>query len=106
MKPVIFETPLGDSRLICERPRTVGFYRLLKDTTLVAEAAVNLDTRESDISTRSLPQEGIEAASVVRTGVDFVQNLREKSQGREIFAFFVFLAAAALVAESILGRKA
>jgi hypothetical protein len=106
LKPVIFETPLGDNRVICERPKTVGFYRLLKDTTLVAEAVVNLDTRESDILTKSISQEGIENASVVRTGGDFVRNLREKRQGREIFAFFIFLAVAALAAESILGRRA
>lgn len=105
-KPVIFETPLGDERAICERPGVVGFYRLLNDTTLIAEAAVNLDTRESDIAARSLPDEDAKAASIVHADENFLQNLREKRQGREIFAFFILLAATALAAESILGRKA
>jgi hypothetical protein len=106
VRPVIFETPLGDRRVICERPRTVGFYRLMKDTTLAAEAVVNLDTRESNIAVRSLPREGSEVENVVHAGSGFARELQEKRRGREVFAFFLLLAAAALAAESILGRNA
>jgi hypothetical protein len=106
LRPVVFETPNGDRRAICERPREVGFYRLMTDTTVVAEAVVNLDTRESNIAVRSLPDKELDAASVVTTGGDFLKNLQASRQGREIFGLFIFLAAAALAAESILGRRA
>jgi len=106
LRPVVFETPAGDRRVICDRPREVGFYRLMTDTTVVAEAVVNLDTRESNIAIRSIPGEDFEAASVVKTGGDFLQNLQASRQGREIFGLFIFLAAMALAAESILGRRA
>lgn len=105
LRPVVFETPQGDSRVICERPQRVGFYQLMKDTTAIAQAVVNVDARESDIATRNLPVDE-SAVSVVATGGDFVANLKQKREGREIFALFLFLAAAALVAESVLGRRA
>ena len=105
IQPVIFETPQGDARVICERPRDVGFYQLMKDTTLVAESVVNIDSRESDITTSSLPVDDRQA-SIVTAGGDFAANLKQKREGREVFAFFLLLAATALVAESVLGRKA
>jgi len=105
LRPVIFETPQGDPRAICERPQKPGFYRLITDTTVVAEEVVNLDTRESNISTRSIPETGLAAASVVSTDGNFLKNLQAARQGREIFGLFIFLAAAALAAESILGRR-
>jgi hypothetical protein len=103
--PVVFDTPQGEPRVICERPASVGFYTLNSDTNVVDVAAVNLDTRESDVAARSLvnPEE---RALVVETGGDFARNLQEKRRGREVFAFFILLAAAALVTESVLGRKA
>jgi hypothetical protein len=103
--PVVFDTPQGERQVICERPLAVGVYELRSDTTLVSQAVVNLDTRESNVALRSLVTSE-ERARVVETGGDFTANLREKRQGREVFAFFIFLAAAALVAESWLGRKA
>jgi hypothetical protein len=103
--PVIFETPQGEPRVICERPSAVGFYTLNSDTHVVDVAAVNVDTRESDVAVRSLVS-AEERALVVDTGGDFARNLQEKRRGREVFAFFIFLAAAALVTESVLGRKA
>lgn len=103
--PVVFETPQGERQVICERPRMAGFYELRSDTTLVSQAPVNLDTRESNIAIHSLVTRG-ERSHVVETAGDFAANLREKRQGREIFAFFILLAAGALVAESYLGRKA
>lgn len=105
LDPVVFETPQGERQVICERPRAVGNYQLVRDTTVVSEAVVNLDTRESNISVHSLVSSD-ERERVVDTSGDFAAKLREKRQGREIFAFFIFLAAAALVAESYLGRKA
>jgi hypothetical protein len=106
LRPVVFETPRGDRRVIFERPRKPGFFRLMTDTTIVAEEVVNLDTRESNITASSIPDEGFESASVVSTDGDFLRNLQASRQGREIFGLFIFLAAAALVAESILGRRA
>ena len=105
LRPVVFETPHGDRRGICERPKDVGVYRLMTDTTLVAQEVVNLDTRESNIAARSIPDD-FDAASVVETGGDFLKNLQASRKGREIFGLFIFLAAAALAAESILGRRA
>jgi hypothetical protein len=106
LRPVVFETPQGETRAICERPEKAGFYRLLSDTTLVAEEVVNLDTRESNITVGSIPGGKLESASVVSSDGDFLKNLQAARQGREIFGLFIFLAAAALVAESILGRQA
>lgn len=106
LQPVVFETPQGDRRVIYERPHKAGFYRLMTDTTVVAEEVVNLDTRESNTAIRSLPEKGFDAVSIVSTDGDFLKNLQASRQGREVFGFFIFLAAAALVAESILGRKA
>ena len=105
LRPVAFELPTGDTQVICERPRRVGFYRLLRDTTVVAEAAVNVNTVESNLSASSLPQGG-RYASVVETSGDLTRNLQEARQGREVFAIFVFFAMVALATESILGRKA
>jgi hypothetical protein len=106
LRPVVFETPQGDRRVICERPRMTGFYRLMTDTTVVVEEVVNLDTRESNISIRSLPEKDFDAASVVNTDGDFLRNLQASRQGREIFGLFIFFAAAALAAEAVLGRQA
>ncbi len=105
-RPVIVETPRGDQRVICDRPDDVGFYRLMMDTTVVAEEVVNLDTRESNTAADRLPEDDPDAASLVQTDGDFLKNLQASRQGREIFGLFIFLAAAALVAESVLGRKA
>jgi len=104
LRPVVFETQPGEAQVICEQPNVVGFYDLLRDTTVVARAAVNLDTRESNLAARSL-EDGAEGGVVVRAGEDIAASLNEARQGREVFAFFVLLAAAALVAESLLGRR-
>jgi hypothetical protein len=103
--PAVSETPLGEVRVVCERPDAVGFYTLESDTTVLSRAAVNVDTRESDLAARSLTSRD-ESALVVDTGGDFSKTLAEKRQGREVFALFIILAAAALVAESVLGRTA
>jgi hypothetical protein len=106
LRPVVFETPQGDRRAICERPQKAGFYRLLSDTTVVAEEVVNLDTRESNVAVNCIPETGSKLASVVSAEGDFLKNLQAARQGREIYGLFVILAAASLAAESILGRRA
>ena len=88
------------------RPQSVGFYALLADTTRIVETCVNVDARESNLNAHDLDGEELERARVVETTGDFAQNLRRETQGREIYAVFLLLALAALVAESILGRKA
>jgi len=106
VRPLLFETPLGELQAICEHPDKVGFYRLMQDTTAVAEAVANADTRESNIAVRAIPEGDFETASVVNAGGDFLRNLHAARQGREIFGLFILLAAAALVAESLLSRTA
>jgi hypothetical protein len=106
LRPVFYDTPQGERAVIIERPRAPGFYKLLSDTTTVAEAVVNLDTKESDLNPRVFEEQVIGEASVVETGDEFARNLREEKEGREIYGFFLILAAAALVAEGMLGRRA
>jgi hypothetical protein len=106
LKPVIGENAAGEMQVGVAYPTTVGFYRLYRDTTRVAEIAVNVDTRESNLSASSLPRKKPESVTVVEAGQSFRTDLREAKEGREIFAVFVLLAFAALVAESIIGRKA
>jgi len=106
MRPVFYDTPRGERAVIVERPRIPGFYKLLSDTTVIAEAVVNLDTKESDLTPRVLEEQVIGDASVVETGEEFAGNLREEKEGREIYGFFLILAAVALVAEGMLGRRA
>ena len=81
-RPVIVETPRGDQRVICDRPDKVGFYRLMMDTTVVAEEVVNLDTRESNTAADGLPEDDPTAASLVQTSGDFLKNLQASRQGR------------------------
>ena len=72
----------------------------------VDRAAVNVDARESNLSVSSMPDKRPDGVSVVRAGESFRSELREAKEGREVYAAFLVLAIAALVAESILGRKA
>ncbi len=106
LKPVIYESPGGETAAILERPPGPGFYRLVSDTTRIAEAAVNLDTRESDLNPLLLGDEVIGGASIVDTGDEFGDKLKEAREGREVYAIFLLLAAAALAGESLLGRRA
>jgi hypothetical protein len=105
-KPVVGENAAGEMQVGLARPAEVGFYRLYRDTTRVAEVAVNVDARESNLSAKSLPKKRPGAVTVVQAGQSFRTELREAKEGREVYAVFVLLAIAALVAESILGRKA
>jgi hypothetical protein len=106
LKPAVGERTGGDVRVSYERPLRPGFYRLYRDTTRVAETAVNVDTRESNLAASSLPDRRPKGVSVVAAGESFRDDLRQAREGREIYAMFVLFAIAALAAESILGRKA
>ena len=105
-KPTISHNGSGDPMAAVQNPIHVGFYRLYRDTTRVAEEAVNVDSRESNLSLSSMPDKKAKAVTVVEAGQSFRTELREAKEGREVFALFLLIAIAALVAESILGRKA
>ena len=105
-EPAFYESPQGDVRVMLTRPRTVGFYKLLADTTMISQSTVNVDTGESSLNAHPLDASYLGHANVVETSSDFIENLQREKQGREIYAIFLLLAVSALVAESILGRKA
>ena len=104
--PMIYESPQGERKAMLPRPRAIGFYRLLSDTAVVAVAAVNVDTRESNLNPRPLDQQFLGKARLVDTSTNFVENLQRERQGREVYALFLLLAVGALVAEALLGRRA
>jgi hypothetical protein len=105
-RPVLYDSPQGQTSVMLPRPATVGFYRLMSDTTLVAEAAVNINTTESNLNPREFDASFMGGARLVNTSAGFVENLQRERQGREVYALFLLLAVSALVAEAILGRKA
>jgi hypothetical protein len=104
--PAIVEAREGEAKALVTDPREVGFYTLVADTARVTEACVNLDTRESNLSARELDKKTLGDAGLVDPGKDLASEIRRERQGREIYAIFLLLAAAALGAEAILGRKA
>lgn len=106
LKPSIGERSAGDVQVGFDRPARPGFYQLYRDTTRVAETAVNVDARESNVATSSLAEKRPKSVSVVRAGESFRTELREAKEGREVFAAFLLIAVAALAAESVLGRRA
>ena len=106
LRPVVGERSGGDVVVSLERPLDAGFFRLYRDTTRVAELAVNVDTRESNLNASSLPDKRPRGVSVVEAGTSFRDDLREAREGREIYAMFILIAIAALATESVLGRKA
>ncbi|UCG52617.1 MAG: BatA domain-containing protein [Candidatus Latescibacterota bacterium] len=105
-KPILYESKQGETKALLPRPQAIGFYTLLADTSRIAEACVNVDTRESNLNPRPLEETDLGQARVVETSGDFAQNLRRETQGREIYAVFLLLALSALVVEALLGRKA
>ena len=104
--PAFYDTPDGETKAMISRPRRVGFYQLLSDTTLISQAVVNVDTRESNLNPQTLDDQFLGDARIVNASTNLAENLREQKQGREIYAFFLLLAVSALVLESVLGRKA
>jgi hypothetical protein len=106
LKPAVGGRSGGDVVVSYERPLDPGFYRLYRDTTQVAETAVNVDTQESNLTVSRLSGKRPRGVSVVEAGSSFRDDLRQAREGREIYAMFVLFAIAALAAESVLGRKA
>ncbi|MDH3214772.1 MAG: BatA domain-containing protein [Candidatus Krumholzibacteria bacterium] len=103
---VFFDLPHGETKAMISRPKRVGFYKLLADTTLVSEAVVNVDTRESNLNPQELAGEYLGDATVVDDSADFATTLQRERQGREIYPLFLLVAISALVLESLLGRRA
>jgi hypothetical protein len=104
--PVIVEPRQGEAKALVTDPREVGFYTLVADTARVMETCVNLDTGESNLNARELDKKTLGRAGLVDPARDLASEIRRERQGREIYAFFLLLAAAALAAEAIIGRKA
>ena len=105
-KAVVYDSPQGETKAMVARPSAIGIYTLASDSLVVARAAVNMDTRESNLNPIVLDEQDIGTASVVSTEGDVAGNLERDRQGREVYAFFLLLAVGALVLESFLGRKA
>jgi hypothetical protein len=104
--PAIVEPREGEAKALVTDPSEVGFYTLVADTARVMETCVNLDTGESNLNARELDQKTLGGAGLVDPARDLSSEIRRERQGREIYAFFLLLAAAALAGEAILGRKA
>jgi hypothetical protein len=105
-RPTLFNSPEGETNVVISGTKRPGFYRLLADTTLISEAVVNVDTRESNLNPHPLEERYLGAARLVETSSNFVANLQRAKQGREVYALFLLLAVSALVLEALLGRKA
>jgi hypothetical protein len=105
-KPLVYGSPDGTLRAMISHPRDIGFYSLLADTVPIAQAAVNVDTRESNLNPRELNDGFVGGARIVNASNDLAAALRREKEGREIYAFLLLLAISALVLESLLGRKA
>lgn len=106
VKPVVSAGRGERTEVLVADPREVGFYTLLADTAQVDEVGVNVDTRESNLNPLPLDDAGQGGAAVIDAGADLAGDIRRETEGREVFVLFLALAAAALVAEAVLGRKA
>jgi hypothetical protein len=106
--PVELVTSGGATRLLSAPLETPGLYRLLQGGTPRASFAVNPDPSESDLDaaplpwiTRAFPPGRV---SVLPPGAGLERRVREARHGRELWPWFVLLALALLVAETVLGR--
>ena len=106
LNPALYNSPEGETKAMISRSQQPGFYRLLADTTVISEAVVNVDTRESNLNPQRLDERYLNAARLVDTSGNLAANLQREKQGREVYAVFLLLAVSALVLESLLGRKA
>ncbi len=88
-----------------ERP---GLYRVIQGATVRSTFAVNPDPRESDLA--AVPEAALVRAfppgraQIVHPGADLARRVREARFGRELWSWFVILALALLVIESVVGR--
>jgi len=98
----------GSTRLVSAPLERPGLYRVLQDGRLRATVAVNPDVRESDLEPR--PEAALLArfsggrASILRGGDDLARRVREARYGRELWSWFVWLALALLVIETVVAR--
>jgi hypothetical protein len=98
----------GATRLVSEPLEIPGLYRVMQEGRLRSTFAVNADPRESDLA--PTPEASLLArfpagrASVLQPGADLARRVREARYGRELWAWFLGLALALLVAETLLGR--
>lgn len=106
--PARLEAGEGATRLVSEPLERPGLYRVSQDGRPRATFAVNPDPRESDLTARDAGSLAAAfpngRAQVVRPGVDLARRVREARYGRELWAWFVVLALAFLVLESVIGR--
>ena len=98
----------GARRLQSPPLETVGLYRLSAGARPLRDVAVNLDTRESDLSRLSPADARKRWASyqpvVLEGAVDLARRIREGRYGREIGSLLLALALACLVAETVIAR--
>jgi len=98
----------GARRLQSPPLETVGLYHLSAGARPLRDVAVNLDTRESDLSRLSPADARKRWASyqpvVLEGAVDLARRIREGRYGREIGALLLALALACLVAETVIAR--
>jgi hypothetical protein len=98
----------GATRLVSAPLERPGLYRVIQGATVRGAFAVNPDPRESDLA--AVPESKLVAAfpagraQIVRPGADLARRVREARFGRELWGWFVALALALLVAESVIGR--
>jgi hypothetical protein len=106
--PVELVTGGGATRLLSGPLETPGLYRVLQGGAPRAAFAVNPDPAESDLEViptarlaRAFPSGRV---TVLEPGAGIERRVREARYGRELWAWFVMLALALLVAETVLGR--
>jgi hypothetical protein len=98
----------GVTRIVSQPLERPGLYKVLQDGRLRSSFAVNPDPREGDLAAPSeaalLAAFPAGRAQIVHPGEGLARRVREARYGRELWAWFVILALALLVAESVLGR--
>jgi hypothetical protein len=98
----------GARRLQSPSLSEVGLYHLSAGARPLRDVAVNLDTRESDLSRLTADAAKKRWASyqpvVLEGSVDLARRIREGRYGREIGALLLALALACLIAETVIGR--
>jgi hypothetical protein len=98
----------GVTRLLSAPLARPGLYRVMQGGTVRNTFAVNPDRRESDLA--ALGERALLSAfpagraRVVRPGADLARRVREARFGRELWSWFVVIALALLVAETVIGR--
>jgi len=106
--PVELAAAAGATRLVSAPLERPGLYRMVQGATVRSTFAVNPDPRESDLA--AIPEEALlrafpaGRARIVQPGADLARRVREARFGRELWSWFVGLALALLVAESVIGR--